>query len=135
MSDRSCCFWSYWSRFLFRLFFFNFNFFWLLFLIRNWSFNSCVCDWSFNCSWTFKSCWNLLFFCMMRRCYFLLRNYLACTRKYFWNNCFFTKSKIWNNFISFLNCIISFSFGATICIKISFEPLNKLQIILIFSFN
>lgn len=83
--------------------------------------------------------WRLLFFLMncrlLLKLLWWLRLNLTCSTIHFGYNSFFSKSKVRNNFISLFDSIISLSLWSTVQIKVSFEPLNKLKIVLILCFD
>lgn len=146
----------YWYGYLclFRwLLFLNWNFFWLFLFLMSFYLCSCWMGCSWWLYWYFYRYfflyffgllsfflirfllfWRLLFFLVYWswRFWFFLFYFFSFRLNLSWStinlgyNGFLCKSKIRDNFISLLNCIITLTLWSTIQIEISFEPLYKL---------
>ncbi len=111
-------FWSIiWYIYFFRITWIRMfrNWFWILFLF---GFINCYSTWCISLFILIS----IEFWCIN----------LSTPIKLFWNNIFISKTKINFCIASFFNCIIMASSISTIYVIISFQPLNKLKIVLIF---
>lgn len=109
-----------------------------LLLCDDWSL-ACCRNWGLDGFWAFESRWYLLllsffFFCMDSHSLISISG-LTCAIIDLWNDSFLAESKVWNNFIPLFYCIIPFSSVTAIRVKISFEPLDKLQVVLVFGLD
>lgn len=65
----------------------------------------------------------------------IFRDDLSTTVKWFWDNIFISKTKVCRNIASSFPWIILFSPISAVEIVVSFEPLDELKVVLIFTFD